>query len=643
MVSTRNRDKLKRLISRYSPELETQYKAYRNHLNKLIKIAKSSFYKRKIEENRGDLKKIYQIISDATSENREPKNKDFKIVDEAGNDFLGNKSMANYCNQYLIDIGINMQNKVADSQNPFLIKNHNLKTIFLKPVTENEIISHISSLRNDCSPGKDGITVRIIKAAHDNIISPLKHIINLIFITGRVPSFFKQSVVTLLHKKGSRSEIENFRPISLINNFAKIFEKCLKNRLLDFLKINHVLADNQFGFTEGSGTADAIYHLTSEVVGNLNNSKKSLAVFIDLARAFDTVSHQKLLEVLSSYGVRGISLDVFEDYLRDRRQYLKINGVYSDPRSVRIGVPQGSILGPILFVIYINSLLGADIGGKVISYADDTVLIFSDDTWQGTRDKTIEGFNIVKDWLATFKLSLNLDKTNYMAFSLTEANRPNFNSIMVDTGTQESIHGVEKTKYLGIILDQNLKWTHHIDYITGKLKGLIHKFYLLREFLSNRLMILIYKSLVESILRYGIIVWGGTYKTNLLSLKIIQNYLLKVIYGKSRLFPTRLLYSDDICNITSLYIQSVCAFVHKSKFLKHYIEHTYETRNRINKHLVIPVNHKQVNLKFFDYLAPKFYNLLPGEVKSIAGMKSFNRKSKAFIFENYEEFARILQ
>lgn len=336
-------------------------------------------------------------------------------------------------------------------------------------------------------------------------------------------------------------------------------------------------------------------------------------------------------------------MDVFEDYLRDRRQYLKINGVYSDPLLVKVGVPQGSILGPILFITYINSLLTADVGGKIISYADDTVLIFSDDTWHGTRDKMVEGFNVVKDWLATFRLSLNLDKTNYMAFSLTEANRPSFDSVVVNRETQETIHGVVKTKYLGIILDHNLKWTHHIDYLTGKLKGLIHKFYLLREFLSNRLMILIYRSLVESLLRYGIIVWGGTYKTNLHSLRVIQNYLLKVIYRKSRLFPTKLLYNDEICDITSLYIQSVCAFVHKNKYLKHYIEHIYETRNRTNKHLVIPVNHKQVNLKFLDYLAPKFYNLLPCGVRSITGMNSFNKKSKEYIFENYETFARILQ
>ena len=211
--------------------------------------------------------------------------------------------------------------------------------MFLKPVTENEIINQISTLKNNTAPGLDGISTKLIKLIHKDILLPITHIINLIFKTGQVPNYFKQSVITPIFKDGTRNKIQNYRPISLINNFAKILEKCLKDRLISFLKSKNILSKNQFGFTENVSTADAMYNLTSEITNSVNESKTCIAVFIDLANAFDTVPHQKLLDVLAHYGVRGKALEVFESYLQNRDQFLKINNTFSIPQKIKIGVP----------------------------------------------------------------------------------------------------------------------------------------------------------------------------------------------------------------------------------------------------------------------------------------------------------------
>ena len=191
---------------------------------------------------------------------------------------------------------------------------------------------------------------------HLEIISPLRHIINLIFKTGKVPSHFKQSVIVPIYKSGSKNEIKNHRPISLINNFTKTFEKVLKDRLIQFYTTFNVLSKFQFGFLANCSTLDAMYSLTSEVVKSLNSNKKSIAIFIDLAKAFDTVPHLKLIKVLELYGVRGIAQQVFKCYLEDRDQFVKLNNTISERTKIKIGVPQGTILGPLLFITYVNSL-----------------------------------------------------------------------------------------------------------------------------------------------------------------------------------------------------------------------------------------------------------------------------------------------
>lgn len=643
ITSIKERDKLKkRLLESYSEDLEKEYKTYRNYLNTLLKKSKNNYYKNQVLQNQKNLKKIYEIISEATNNNLDNKKTEINLVDNDGKPFDNTKQMADYCNDYFANIGSNMLSNISEPEN-FCHSLENISnSMFLTPVTENEIIKHINSLKNQSAPGIDGVTTKILKLIHSHILSPLVHIINLSFKTGIVPHQFKISIITPIHKSGDKTLISNYRPISLISNFSKIFEKCLKERLTEFLKTNNVLHKNQFAFIEGMGTCDAMYEVTKEITNSLDKNKKCIGVFLDLAKAFDTVNHEKLLEVLSHYGVRGIVSDVFKNYLTNRTQHVRIKNNLSDASIIKIGVPQGTVLGPILFVIYINSLLKLDINAKVFSYADDTVALFNGTTWNAAKENVIEGIQIIKKWLDKYQLSLNVKKTNYIAFSVTNHNRPDYNSIEIKN-LQQKIKEVDEIKYLGIIIDKHLKWTQHIDYLTNRVRKIIFKFYQLKDILNRNILILIYKAFVESLFRYGILVWGGLYTRSLKKLNVIQNSILKIMYNKKRDYPTKLLYTNEILNIRSLYILNVCIYTHKKDELKAFVNNIYNTRSTAEEHIKIPTSSKNVNKRFVTYLSPKFYNLIPLKIRLLRSFKNFCNTCKKYITDNYAEFVRLLE
>ena len=643
VVSIKKRDKMKKNL-RNNPSNENleEYKKYRNQLNKLIKITKNNYYKEKINENPTDMRKIYKLAAEATNEPKKNNNSQPQILHPVEGHVLSDgKEVADCFNVYFSDIGQKMANKIKQPLRTIQSAPTSNCSLFLRPVTPKELIKHINKLKNNCSPGMDGITTKVLKGLHVHILNPLCYIINLIFKTGIVPEQFKVSIVTPIYKNaGNILDLGNYRPISVISNLSKIFERCLKERVINFVAKNNILSKSQFGFMESRSTTDAIYELIREVVDNMNRGRKNIAVFLDLAKAFDTVSHPILLETLERYGMRGIVLDVFKSYLMGRTQYVKVGKSLSEPKQIKMGVPQGTVLGPILFNLYINTLYSLDMEGRFFAYADDTVLLVSGSTWEDVKQLTIMGMEKTKCFLDNFKLTLNISKTTYIAFTALSVNRPDFNEIKIPS-LEEPIKEVFHIKYLGIMVDFRLKWDVHIQYLCKKLRFFIHKFYLLREFLNRRLLIMFYRTLVEPLFRYGLLVWGGAYNIHLEPLKIIQNYIVRVMLQKPARYSSSLLYCDDICDIKRLFIISNCNFIYKNIIKVDMIYHKYRTRSISEQHLNIPRGKTNVYQRSVSCMVPRIYNLIPKNIRTITNFKKFKMSCKKFILDNIALFSFI--
>lgn len=291
-----------------------------------------------------------------------------------------------------------------------------------------EINKIVTSLKNTSSSGWDGITSIFLKKCLSVLVEPIMFICNTCLSTGVFPKVLKDSIVLPIFKTGEREKVTNYRPISLLPTLSKILEKVLNNRLVNFLEKHNLLSGNQFGFRSKRSTFDAIESLVTEITNNIDKQFKCVGVFLDLAKAFDTVSIPLLLCKLESIGIRGTPLELFRDYLSDRTQSVKIGDTLSSKQSLDFGVPQGSVLGPTLFLVYINSLCDSLIpNAKIITFADDTAIIFKGKTWNEVRESAENGMRIVIDWLNNNLLTLNLDKTKYIPFSIYKNSQPKSN------------------------------------------------------------------------------------------------------------------------------------------------------------------------------------------------------------------------
>lgn len=483
---------------------------------------------------------------------------------------------------------------------------------------------------------------------HTYLVKPLGHIINLIFSTAKIPEAWKEAIITPVHKSGEKNLLTNYRPISLINNFAKIFEKCLKKRLNNYLDKNKILNNRQFGFRSNLSTEDGVVELAKRVVYGVDEDKKCLAIFLDLAKAFDTVDHEILIGKLAKIGIRGHGLEIFVDYLANRKQKVKINGTLSDFKIITTGVPQGTVLGPTLFLLYINSIsdmIGPD--NDVFSYADDTALLFQGKSWEEVYTSAETGLKKMKSWLNANRLSLNIKKTKFMTFTLTVSDQPEKDKLIIHSNSCNkkpcdcpSIDRVNDIKYLGIVVDQHLRWNKHIEYVVKRLRRLIYKFYQLRDILNKKTLIITYKALAESIIRYGIIIWGGLYNVTLRNLEVMQNTIIKIICKKERQYSTEILYQEvDLLSVRKLYTYESLLWMFKIQM--HTLEHNYNTRWNENTAVEIPLFHKSHSQRFIFFFGPKLYNKLPKNIKSIKKKEKYKVELKKFVNTNYPLLSKL--
>ena len=517
----------------------------------------------------------------------------------------------------------------------------NPTSMFCTPTEPLEIYNVIMSLKNNKSPGVDNISAKILKEICTDIADPLAHIYNLSFASGVVPDSLKLAKVIPIFKKGDRNQPGNYRPISLLTVFDKILEKLMSKRLCTFLQLHHILYDFQFGFRKHYSTVFALVDVLDNIYEHLDKHEYVIGIYLDLQKAFDTVNHDILLYKLSNYGIRGVVYQWFKSYLTGRKQFTTLAGFHSETVPVSTGVPQGSVLGPLLFLLYINDIYNATPYVRVKLFADDTNLFLYDKSLLNLFDRANESLQCLHKWFVANKLSLNVAKTCYSVFGSKEQ----------DIGLKLTINGqnierVGSCKYLGIFIDSELSWNEHIHYIYQKIIKFIGIFYKIRGNLSAQVLEMLYFAFVYPHLLYGIEIYANTFQSHLNKLIILNNKILRIIQNKPRRTQTITLYKSYFTlPVNLLHNYQVLLFVHKfvhhsdtlppvfaSYFTENQLVHHYDTRNKCNFHLCTP--NTTFGKRLLKYKGSQLWNSLPENLKSTQSITSFKNTLKAFLF-NY--------
>ena len=323
----------------------------------------------------------------------------------------------------------------------------------------------MSSLDSTKSVGPNSIPTKILKLLKNDISGQLVDIFNMSFTSGIFPSALKLAKVIPVYKKDSKLDFSNYRPISLLSNLDKILEKLMYTRIVKFFNNNNLFYLLQFGFRQNYSTMHALISLTETIRKYLDEGKFGCGIFVDLQKAFDIVEHDMLLTKLEHYGVRGLANDWFKSYLSDRKQFVSINGHDSNLASVLYGLPQGSVLGPLLFLIYINDLNQAIKFCKVHHFADDTNLVHSSKSITNLNKYVNLDMKNLTVWLNANKISLNVQKTEMVIF---KHQRKKIDSEVKIKLSRKRLYPTDSVKYLGVRIDEDLNWKHHVSDIAIK-------------------------------------------------------------------------------------------------------------------------------------------------------------------------------
>ena len=389
---------------------EIKYKTYRNKLNRILKVAERKYYSDLIDENKHNIKKTWQIIKNIVNKNimRKYQSK-FKLSD--GSITCDKSIVSEKFNEFFTGIGPSLAKKIPkQTLSPLnYLGNPIIQSIFLSEVTTNEIDKIIQSLKNGAA-GHDDITAANLKLVARSINQPLAYLCNLSFTQGVFPMELKLANILPLYKSEDPYSFNNYRPVSLLCVLSKVFEKVMYDRLLEFLEIHKLLFAGQFGFRKQHSSYMALMILIDKLISSLDKGEMVIGIFLDFSKAFDTVDHEILLQKLFHYGVRGCALDWFRSYLCGRKQYVTYNNVSSNTKSINCGVPQGSILGPLLFLIYINDLSKVCTYTTPILFADDTNIFLNGLDIQQMQNTINKELLNISNWLKANKLSLNVKK-----------------------------------------------------------------------------------------------------------------------------------------------------------------------------------------------------------------------------------------
>ena len=489
----------------------------------------------------------------------------------------------------------------------------------------------------------DTYSVRIIKSLKD-IISPiLSDIINKSFETGYFPKLCKVAkVAPALLKSGEKTDVHNYRPISILPIMSKIIEKVVHHQLYGFLQRNRIISPSQFGFRKKLSTTDAITDMLQFVYDKLDNGDIVISFCLDFAKAFDTVNHNILLKKLEWYGIRGIPHDWFRSYLGNHSQYVSVNNVSSNIENIHYGVPQGSNLGPLLFLIFINDFPNCSNFFKFTLFANDSTLTCHFDNFHPPSmvTKLEEELSKVNNWLLLNRIKINAQKSHFLIFSY----RKELTLGQLKFG-ESFLTQFRSTKFLGKIIDDHLTFKIHVDHILSKVNKSVGVLFKLNRFLPMNILLPLYNTLILPYFNYGITAWYNAPHYALNRLVTCQKKAVRAIcsleynahtinhFRENKILKLDDIYKVNLCAALFSHLAEPHTYPMASRFIRNSHVHNYNTRNRDDFN--IPRYYRTTSQSCFLYQASVKWNDVPVNIKNSHTAGSFRRKYKNFILRSY--------
>ncbi len=628
-----------------TPSNRKKYTIFRNILNRKIRLAEDNYYKNLLSNGSQNLFKLWNIFGKIINPNKHKCNKKIAKLKCLDKVIENDKDIANALNDYFCNIGEQMAESHTNDTSTFTkyLDESNKNSFFLSPTTYEEVLKEIKKLNPKKSGGADNLSPGLLKSTANVLSTPITHIINLSFQNSRVPDMLKLAKVIPIYKKNEKYLTKNYRPISLLSTINKIMEKIMYRQIISFLTKHSILYAYQFGFRENHSTAMALIEIVDNIYQELENGKYVAGIYLDISKAFDTVDHSILLYKLEHYGIRGEPLEWFKSYLTNRKQFTVVNNQQSSTKNIKYGVPQGSVLGPLLFLIYTNDIVNCTKEKNLTRlFADDANSFLSRDTPEELkRSMTI----ILKDffkWCSDNKLTVNIDKTCYTVFKTRRKEVPSFlNNIKVDNIT---IPKVSSANYLGVILDESLTWEEHINNLVKTLISTANSFKVIKNKVRTENKRTLYHAYIYSKIQYGIEVYGRATQTLLKRVQTQQNRALKILYRLDYLTPTIKLHTDlNLLLVKDIYKCSIAKFVYKQQnnllpniFNKYIIKntniHNYNTRQMLH----VPHITKQIGKYKTEYQGVVIWNALPKNIVQSKSVKGFHKKIKKYVIKQYK-------
>ena len=661
------RDKLYRKCKSLNPET-TDYvnakinlKVYNGILSRNIRLAKQMHYAQEFKKYQNDIRKTWDTLKDILNKMK-CKSVYPKMFLLNGSQITNMSSITNKFNEYFTSVGSRLANEIDTSDKlPFnsYLRTPSINTFQFTFCTCDNIMKYINNLKPKCSAGHDGISSKLLKDIAQIIAPTLTIIINQSLYTGIFPEKLKIAKVTPLFKHGEKNLMENYRPISLLASISKIFERVVFNQIYQYFVENNLLFDGQYGFRKHHSTELAALELVDRISNGLDKKETPVSIFLDLSKAFDTLDHKLLLIKLQYYGIKDVALQWFSSYLSDRFQLVEMDGFRSDMLNITTGVPQGSILGPLLFIIYVNDMHSISDKFNFIAYADDTtltspLLTFTRgvnchiDTISSEMNKEIKK---ITDWLAVNKLSLNASKTKFMVFHY-------YQKVIADKDVPQlkigniDIERVKEFNFLGLSINENLTWSSHAKKISNKISKIIGIMNRLKRFLPLSALKLMYFSLINSHLQFCVATWGFDHSR----ISKLQKKAIRVMCNARYNAHTDPLFKENkILKIRDIFNLNCLKLYHKYKnqdlpnffnnmFTTNADIHSYHTRRRNDLHY-FSYNTEGAS-KRTRHAIPNIINELTPLVReklSTLNLEQFTNYYKSFIIDSYEVTCRIHQ